>query len=130
MKKLAIFLSLLLLIGCGSKNVATVSGVDISKDDPDYVSYYRQVRAHVYDSLRGNLPEVYEDSSIKVILELVKNGRLVSLKVNSNTDDERLRLMIYMGIKKSVPFPEFPQVLTKYDRLKYTIKIEVLNSPD
>ncbi len=93
------------------------------KENPAYMNYYRMVREKIrknsYQSYKGRgQGKVYLNFSIS------KDGSLRAIGFGGeSTKNAGLKKIALSSIKKSAPFPSFPEELKKYSQLNFNISI-------
>lgn len=100
-----------------------LSGGEQIEKTPAYMNYYRRIREEIrkkaYQNYRGGSQgEVYLNFNV------AKNGAVEAIKlISQSTGNPKLQQAALDSLKKSAPFPPFPDELNQHSRLQFSISI-------
>ncbi len=93
------------------------------KESPAYMDYYRTVR----EKIRKNAYQNYQglrQGEIYLNFNIGKDGSLRSLELTEqSSQDNNLKEIALSSVKRSAPFPPFPEDLKDYPQLQFSISI-------
>ncbi len=117
------------------ENIKAITFTDIPKEiakalkkNPAYMSYYHLIRERIKTNAYHNYNGI-KKGEVLVSFLVKSDGSLKSVKFDpQSTKSQALTSTALKSVEESAPFPEFPEELTKYSHLQFSISIYFKNN--